>query len=146
LYQRHLFLTDEQERVRIEDLLRVCFVFPRVSIPNGDLDLWVSLSPDHFYAQYHFPSTNVKSWDDRRLVHYDIDVCVECCRKEASHLRSMKDFIRFGQRAPLRALDLFGGVGTLGQGMAECQFAKVTHAVEISPSACKTFQCAILLR
>ena len=127
-------------RVRLEDLLRVCFVFPRPSIPDNDVDLWVSLSPDHFYAKYHFPSTNVRSWGDRRLLHHEIDICVECCRKEISQFNSMKAFIPDARRAPLRALDLFGGAGTFGLGMADCGFLKITHAVEISPSACKTYK------
>jgi DNA (cytosine-5)-methyltransferase 1 len=50
----------------------------------------------------------------------------------------MKDFVSQGR--PLRALDLFGGVGAFSLGMEETKCIKLTHAVEISPSAAQTFK------
>lgn len=40
----------------------------------------------------------------------------------------------------LRALDVFAGVGAFGLGMEEVGGIKVTHAIEISPSAAKTLK------
>jgi len=50
----------------------------------------------------------------------------------------MNRFFREGK--PLRTLDLFGGVGAFSSGIAQgSRCMKVTHAIEISPSAAKTF-------
>jgi len=133
-------LTDDTREVDLEDLIRVCYVFPLESIPN--LGHWTSLSADHFYAEYWFPSLKVKFWADREPVHDDIDVCIDCCREK---IVQTKAFVRFARRPPLRALDLFGGVGALSLPMEESGFLKVTHAVEISPSAAKTFKSVLFL-
>ena len=50
----------------------------------------------------------------------------------------MDEFLR--KQKPLRALDPFGGIGAFGLGMEETSPLKVTYAVEVSPSAAKTYQ------
>lgn len=44
------------------------------------------------------------------------------------------------QGPTLRALDVFAGVGAFGLGMEEAGGIRVTHAIEISPSAAKTLK------
>jgi DNA (cytosine-5)-methyltransferase 1 len=118
-------------------LIRICYVFPYNAI--DDLDFWTSISADHFYVRYQFPSLDVTSWNDKQpIVDRDIRVCVECCRDKLGRYNLMKDFLSQGR--PLRALDLFGGVGAFGLGMKETKCIEITHAVEISPSAAQTFK------
>ena len=50
-------------------------------------------------------------------------------------------FLQISKSQPLRALDLFGGVGAFSHGLSQGSGCiKVTHAVEISPSATRTFK------
>jgi len=56
-------------------------------------------------------------------------------------MKEMKKFLKAQKRKPLRTLDLFGGTGAFGLGLAEgCLCLKVTHAVEIAPSAAITYR------
>lgn len=57
----------------------------------------------------------------------------------------MKEFLGSVAYKSLRTLDLFGGVGAFGLSMEESGCLKVTHAVEISPSAAKTFKLGHVL-
>jgi DNA (cytosine-5)-methyltransferase 1 len=138
--KRHVFLTDDDASVRLEDLIRVCYVFPFQSIP--DLAAWLSLSPDHFYIRYRFPSMDVKSWADKRSVPYeDLHVCTHCCREKLYRHKLTEEFLAQAKKKPLPTLDLFGGVGAFSLGIAEgSSCINVTHAIEISPSAAKTFK------
>jgi len=132
-------MTDEEVNVHVDMLIAVIYVVPRSSIT--DLDSWTTLFPSHFYFQYRFPSLDVKSWSDKRpLRNDDLYVCKECCPEELEREKLMKVFLGTVERKPLRALDLFGGVGAFGLGMKESGCLDVTHAVEISPSAAKTFK------
>jgi DNA (cytosine-5)-methyltransferase 1 len=131
-------MTDKELKLHIEDLIRVCYVFPEIAIDN--LDFWTSLSADHFYIRYQFPSLDVNSWNDRQPVDQKMNVCSECCREKLERIKLMKDFLFMGKRQPLRAMDLFGGVGAFGLGMEDSGVIKVTHAIEIAPSAAKTFK------
>ena len=136
--QRHLFMTDEEVKIKLEELIRVCYVFPYSTI--DDLDYWTALSADHFYVQYRFPSLSVSSWNDKQPINPDMYVCVDCCRDKLEQMKSMREFLAMGHRKPLPALDLFAGVGALGLGMEESGCIKVTHAIEIAPSAARTFK------
>jgi DNA (cytosine-5)-methyltransferase 1 len=134
-------MTDIEVKIKVEDLIRVCYVFPYATI--NDLDFWTALSADHFYLKFRFPSLDVSSWNDRQPINQDMYVCVECCGEKLGQIRLMKQFLSLGNQQPLRALDLFGGVGAFGLGMEESGCIKITHAIEISPSASKTFEYAL---
>jgi len=131
-------MTDEEVKIKLEDLIRVCYVFPYSTI--DDLDYWTALSADHFYVQYRFPSLSVSSWNDKQPINPDMYVCVDCCRDKLEQMKLMREFLAMGHRKPLPALDLFAGVGALGLGMEESGCIKVTHAIEIAPSAARTFK------
>jgi DNA (cytosine-5)-methyltransferase 1 len=135
-----VFLTDDDATVKLDDLIRVCYVFPFQSIP--DLGAWLSLSPDHFYIRYRFSSMDVKSWSDKRpMPCEDLHVCTHCCREKLNYRKLTEDFLVYAKRNLLPTLDLFGGVGAFSLGMAEGSGCiKVTHAIEISPSAAKTYK------
>lgn len=126
-----------------ENIIRVIFVFPFHSFtPEVTLEDWLMLSPDHFYVRYSFPKLRIKAWDDKReLLCAGVNVCTPCCKEK---LKQRQEIYRFLAGAKYPTLDLFGGVGAFSHGLAEGSGClKVTHAIEISPSAAKTFKYVI---
>ncbi|OBZ68208.1 DNA (cytosine-5)-methyltransferase 1B [Grifola frondosa] len=134
---RHLFFTDEVADVSVADLVHRCSVRHYLSV--SDLSKWLAVSPFHFYTKYHFPSLDVNDWDDRtELLPDNIPQCMSCSEEDEKRVKQLEEFMR--RRRPLRALDPFGGVGAFGLGMEESGCIKMTHAVEISPSAAETLR------
>lgn len=142
--QRELFLTTQQEQIPVKALIRVCFVCPLDSIEDGEVENWLSFSPDHFLATYQFPSLEVKSWDQRTRLRPDaLHVCGTCYQARWEEVNRFTVFSAFAATEPLRTFDPFGGVGAFGLGLSEVGCFKTTHAVEISPSAAKTLAYVI---
>ena len=68
-------------------------------------------------------------------------MCTPCCKERLKGRKSLYEFLVQSERQLLPTLDLFGGVGAFSRGLSEGSGClKVTHAVEISPSAAKTFK------
>ncbi|KAF8167566.1 hypothetical protein B0H34DRAFT_792278 [Crassisporium funariophilum] len=142
--ERHLYLTDEEEKVGITSLLKVIYVpsFQSFEPPHHTLEDWLELSYDHFYLRYTFPKLKVKSWKDRRTMTWkELLVCTPCYKDRLKGRKVMYNFLQHAERKPLPTLDLFGGVGAFSRGLAEGSGClSVTHAIEIGPSAAKTFK------
>lgn len=137
--QRHLFVTQSEMTVPMFNVLGLCQVYVRASIP--ELTAWLEISPYHFYACYAFPSLNVTSWNDRqKLEPRDLLVCRYCAAEDLAAWKDSREFVK--KHKPLRALDPFAGSGSFALGMEETGCVKVTHAIEISPSAAKTLKYA----
>src|ERR1700722_7924237 len=135
--QRHLFMTDEVATLNVEDLISVCYVWPFEGMKAGDLSTWLSLSPDHFYIKFKFPHLVPHSWDEKQALG-TLRLCKICSTAKMAWRASMEDFLAEKQQSPLRTLDLFAGSGAFGFAMEETGCIKVTHAIEISPSAAET--------
>lgn len=139
-----MFITNETIRVRIDDLLGVVFV-PTVDSLQDVMKLqeWVSLSPDHFYLKYEFPSVRPAYWNQKRRVKWhEHNVCAPCWQDKLREVKGLKDFFKDKKRNPLKTLDLFGGVGAFSDSLSQGSGSlKITHAIEIMPSAAKTFKC-----
>lgn len=86
----------------------------------------------------------MKSWTDRKMVAWqELLVCTPCCKERLKGRKSLYKYLEQARRQPLPTLDLFGGVGAFSRGLAEGSGClEVTHAIEISPSAAKTFMYA----
>ncbi|KAL0951895.1 hypothetical protein HGRIS_008552 [Hohenbuehelia grisea] len=140
--ERHLYLTREAGTVKVSDLIRVCHVLPYED--SSDFAEYLQLSPDHFYCKFTFQSLKVEDWEKRaELAHDQVRQCQLCCEKMLERLQKLQQFLKAKARRPIRALDLFGGVGAFALSIAEGAgkgLVDVTHAVEISPSAAKTFR------
>jgi DNA (cytosine-5)-methyltransferase 1 len=132
-------MTDEVSVINVEDILGVCYVLPFAGFKTGDLADWLSLSPDHYYAQYQTPTIRVKSWDE--LEPLDAPKLCETCSTARMEWKAL--MTEFLDEKPLRTLDLFAGAGAFGLAMEQTGCVKITHAVEISPSAAETFRCAV---
>lgn len=138
-------LTDAKKTVPValEDAIRVCFVFALASLGSNP-DAWLSLSPDHFYVKYSFPGMRPTSWDHRKSISAsrDLPSCDMCVGQALADKKHTDAFLAYMKSHPLPVLDLFGGVGAFSESLAEGTSGclKVTHAIEISPSAAKTFK------
>ena len=139
--QRELFTTSEQTVVNATDLLKRCVVLHQSSVPSsaGDLDSWLALSPLHFYVRQHCSSSTRSLEALTKIKRHNVPVCQICYQEDATRLRQLKQFTSSEDRC-LRAFDPFAGVGAFGLGMEKTGCIKVTHAVEISPSAAETLK------
>lgn len=142
--ERHLFLTKEMTTFNAADLIQVVLAPPMSSLTGeDDLEEWLALSPDHFYLRYQFDSLNPETWNQRQKMpkNEDFLVCQTCWRDRLREKKLASQFSAYLERDPLPTLDLFGGVGAFSKGLAEgSECLRVTHAVEIGPSAAKTLE------
>ncbi|PFH48401.1 hypothetical protein AMATHDRAFT_5836 [Amanita thiersii Skay4041] len=138
--ERHVYMTDEEVTITIQDIIRTICVLPYQSI--FDLDKWLAMSPDHFYTRFSFPSLRVSSWEDRKQIDYDqLELCGECSEAQSKWDDAMKRFLLTKRSRPMSVLDVFGGIGSFSSGLkAGFPGFNVTHAIEISPSAAKSFK------
>lgn len=121
----------------VDDLIGRCHVV--VDGNMSDQEAWLAMSPRHFYVKYRFPSLNVESWGSKRPMCWrDLAVCRICTKQHIQKVNGMKKFL--GREAPLRVFDPFGGTGAFCLAMEDVGCFKLTHAVEISPSAAKTLK------
>ncbi|RPD65262.1 S-adenosyl-L-methionine-dependent methyltransferase [Lentinus tigrinus ALCF2SS1-6] len=136
LHERELCMTNAKPVVvNAKDLLRRCTVLHANSAPEMGLEEWLNLSPLHFYVRYSVPS-QPPLWSAREeLKRSNIPVCIRCYR---DHLTKLEQHEALRKEPPLRAFDPFAGCGAFGFSMEELGHMKVTHAVEISPSAADT--------
>ncbi|KAJ3509389.1 hypothetical protein NLJ89_g5249 [Agrocybe chaxingu] len=142
--ERHLYLTKENTTVDVQDLIKVIYVPCTQSFlpPQVTVEDWLDLSHNHFYVKYTFPRLRVKSWNDRTKITWPkLGVCTPCCRERLKGRKAMYAFLQQAEKKRLSTLDLFGGVGAFSRGLSDGSGClEVTHAVEISPSAAKTFK------
>ena len=131
--------TDELREVPIDLLIRKCFVTHQTESAQGTFKSYLDYSSYHFFAKYHFPSLDVTSWEQCiKMSRKHVLICKSCMIEEEERMKRMDDFLR--KAKTLRTLDPFGGIGAFGLGMEETSPLKVTHAVEITPSAAKAYK------
>ncbi|CCM04603.1 uncharacterized protein FIBRA_06785 [Fibroporia radiculosa] len=138
--EQHLFLTDEEiHDVPVTRLVNRCYVLHPDSARSPGIDEWLSLSPSHMYARFHFPTRTPSNWSERkRLKYWDVFICPKCIKDDNEQVANLRQFLSPSNQ--LKAFDPFGGVGAFGLGMEESGCVKMVHAVEISPSAARTLQ------
>ena len=90
-----------------------------------------------------FPKLQPTSWNSGTRLNgrsKQPEICLPCWRENKQHSADLKKFLRMFAEHPLRAFDPFGGVGAFALSMQEAVCLKLTHAVEISPSAALTLK------
>lgn len=145
LSQRELFTTSEEIVVKANDLLKRCVVIHPTSVPSiaGDLHSWLSLSPLHFFVERHCSTSAVSYTTLTQLKPRHISVCGLCFKEHIAQLANLKQLSQASGR--LRGFDPFAGVGAFGLGMERAGCVRMTHAVEISPSAADTLKYVLRL-
>ena len=100
------------------------------------------LGAEYFYYRYRFTQRSPVSWDERELLKESAGVgCETCAYALQTRLAEAVEFAEEAQTQRLRAFDVFAGAGAMSLGMEDAAGGmKTTHAVEISPSAAKTFR------
>ena len=139
--KRHLFFTDEFEEAPVEHLIAQCYVLHHDLI--FDMDLWATLGPAHFYYRYRFARRKPASWLEREPLAEDAGIgCETCAYALQERLAEAVAFEEEAQSRKLRALDVFSGAGAMSLGMESAASGmKTTHAIELAPSAARTFRC-----
>ncbi|KAH9932061.1 S-adenosyl-L-methionine-dependent methyltransferase [Epithele typhae] len=131
-HERELFHTRQQVTIPAVDILNKCYVLHHTSCQ----ETWLARSPFHFYLKYTLRSLGA-SWKHRtELKASEVPVCPPCHEEQEDAFReSQKLFSGPTPKGCLRAFDPFAGIGAFGMAMEATGSVKVTHAVEISPSA-----------
>ena len=115
------------------------------AISAAKLAAWLSESPYHFYVRFHFPKLDVSNLTGLKLLKGQyanlVPVCGICFKDDEINKdlrkRQLEDHPDTWR---LRTFDPFGGVGAFALSMQQAGCIKLTHAVEISPSAAKTME------
>lgn len=102
------------------------------------LHTYLNSSSLNFYARFQCTRADLSSWKHRKaLKAEDLTTCRVCFAADQVAARQQEEFDRI---PPLSAFDPFAGVGAFALSMQEAGIIKLTHAVEISPSAAKTLK------
>jgi DNA (cytosine-5)-methyltransferase 1 len=135
-------LTNQVTDISFSAIIQKAYVLILEKI--GDLHTWVNASSQHFFTQYSFPTIYESYWSQKEILDSsEVHACLPCLthRKETLLME-----VKQATQPQLRALDLFAGTGAFSLGMkaAGAPF-KLTHAVEISPSAAKSLRYILLI-
>ncbi|KAI0324519.1 S-adenosyl-L-methionine-dependent methyltransferase [Cubamyces sp. BRFM 1775] len=137
IHEREVYFTDDTIKLDARLLIKPCFVVQHTDV--DDLEVWLDLSPCHFFARCHLPSLD-SPWGQRRpLKRQDVPACASCLGQDNLRCEQLIAFTSDRQNL-LRTFDPFGGVGAFGLAMEETGCLKLTHAVEITPSAALTLK------
>jgi DNA (cytosine-5)-methyltransferase 1 len=128
--------------VSLEDLLAPCYVLHKDLI--FDMNLWTALGAEYFYYQYHFSQCPPTSWNGRERLAENAGIgCEICAYVLQARIGEALTFAEETQTRKLKAFDIFAGAGAMSLGMENATGGmRTTHAVEISPSAARTFRYA----
>ena len=130
-------------QVSASNLIRKCRVINYFSLPVDDFKIYLDESPYNFYVQYVFPKLQPTSWNSGTRLNGRSkrpEICLPCWRESKQRSIDLQKFSEMYAEEPLRAFDPFGGVGAFALSMQEVGCLKLTHAVEISPSAALTLK------
>ena len=131
-----------EQDIPITDIVRKLYITHKRSLPPADLASFLQLSPWNFYVEYATPHYKVQRWREvRRLSVEDILVCRHCFTDILHQKEKTEEFLA-AQKSGLKTLDLFAGTGGFSLAMKDIARIKVTHAIEISPSAAQTLKYA----
>ncbi|KAI0354603.1 S-adenosyl-L-methionine-dependent methyltransferase [Trametes cingulata] len=137
LHEREVVMTEETQQLDAQLLLNRCIVAHHDDVT--DLEAWLALSPFHFVLRYHLPTLDA-SWSQRiHLRRRMVLACQQCLDLDNTLFEELDSFITGGQ-GYLRTFDPFAGVGAFALAMEELHCVKLTHAVEITPSAALTLK------
>ncbi|KAK1226494.1 hypothetical protein PQX77_010578 [Marasmius sp. AFHP31] len=138
--ERHLFTTPITEQIRPTDVVRPCFMFPFDRLSNDCLDDWLDMSPYHFFLNLSFPARDKPTWTKRSPLN-NTHGCGQCVEDNCKMFKDHANFLAHRKHDKLSTLDLFGGCGALGLGLADgSQSLEITHAIEILPSSARTYE------
>lgn len=148
--KRHLYLVPKSEAVEVNavELIRRCQVVNFFSLPaywENNINAYLDVSPYNFYVKWRFPALKVTSWTTGKKLKSSSkvpEICVICFHEDKKRAEGLTEFKRVKARRQLRAFDPFGGVGAFALAMQEAGCLKLTHAVELSPSAALTLKYA----
>ena len=135
-----MFLTNQVTDISFSAIIQKAYVLVLEKI--GDLQAWINASSQHFFLQYSFPTLYKSHWSQKEVLNSsEVHACLPCLTKRKETLLTG---VKQATQPQLRALDIFAGTGAFSLGMkaAGAPF-KLTHAIELSPSAAKSLRYAL---
>ena len=131
-----------EQDIPITDVVKKLYITHKRSLPPADLASFLQLSPWNSYVEFAAPHYKIQRWREvRRLSVEDILVCRHCFTDILHQKKKTEEFLA-AQKSGLKTLDLFAGTGAFSLAMKDIARIKVTHAIEISPSAAQTLKYA----
>ncbi|KAI0348187.1 S-adenosyl-L-methionine-dependent methyltransferase [Trametopsis cervina] len=137
--EQELVLTDEIVVISAVKLIRPCTVKAEHAFGSPhDIHTYLLTSPYHFLVRFHCQKPDNHHWQQRQTLEEANIILTTCqiCFKGAKSDEALQE--AFKKNPPLRAFDPFGGCGAFALSMQDTGVLKLTHAVEISPSAAST--------
>jgi len=134
-------LTNQVTDISFSAIIQKSYVLVLKKI--GSLRAWIKASSQHFFLQYSFPTLYKSQWSQREILDSsEVHACLSCLTHRKKILLSG---VQQATQSQLRALDIFAGTGAFSLGiMAAGAPVKLTHAIEISPSAAKSLRYALI--
>ncbi|KAI9070389.1 S-adenosyl-L-methionine-dependent methyltransferase [Trametes sanguinea] len=137
VHERELVMTEQMVKLQADLLLQPCIVVHASDV--ADLDEWLDMAPNHFFVKYLLPASDSPWSEKKKLNRSGVPACRTCLEQDNIRSERLADFIADPQNC-LRAFDPFGGVGAFALAMQDLGCVKLTHAVEIAPSAALTLK------
>ena len=139
---KYVFLFFPCHSTPLDDLLAPCYVLHKNLI--FDTNLWTTLGEEYLYYLYRFSQRSPASWNEREVLAENAGVgCNICAYELQAHIADVLTFAEEAQTQKLRAFGIFAGAGAMSLGMENATGGMgTTRAVEISPSAARTFRHA----
>ncbi|KAJ3515085.1 hypothetical protein NLJ89_g1982 [Agrocybe chaxingu] len=128
--ERHLFFTNDEIVVSAHQLDGKCHV--SFMTEKNNIQRWIK-HDDHYYVNQEGDEEHLTPMNEEDVKHCKI------CRNEDRERRMI--IKKFGQtNSKLVGMELFSGAGGLGAGMDLSGFVETKYAVELWPSAAKTYK------
>ncbi|CAA7271617.1 unnamed protein product [Cyclocybe aegerita] len=126
----HLFFTNDEIVISAHQLDGKCHI--SFMTDENKIQQWIKHN-DHYYVNQEGDEEHLTPMDDEDIKHCKI------CRNEDRERRTMTK--KFGlTNSKLVGMELFSGAGGLGIGMNLSGFVETKYAIELWPSAAKTYK------
>jgi len=135
-------LTNQVTNISFSAIIQKAYVLVLKKI--GNLQAWIDASPQHFFLRFSFPTLHKSHWSQREVLDSsEVHACLPCLTQRKETLITE---VKQANQPQLKVLDLFAGTGAFSLGMkASGAPLKLTHAIEISPSAAKSLWYLLLI-
>ncbi|KAF9473771.1 S-adenosyl-L-methionine-dependent methyltransferase [Pholiota conissans] len=127
--EKRLYFTHHKQAIPLHRLDGICYVQHFVHVQK--VEKWTS-DNDHYYLCQTGDINHLDFMQQK-----DFSFCELCYSKDHQRRKNAEKFSQSNSK--LIGLELFSGAGGLGTGMNLSGFVETKYAVEISPSAAKTY-------
>lgn len=125
-------------------IVEKCYVLHEDAMKER-LKAWLLVSPLHFYVKHRAPLLKRASAKSLSALSFDdFFCCFDCMSAEKVRSSQFLKWRKHQRKNPLRLFDPFAGAGAFALGMCQVGKMKLTHAIEIDPSAAYTLRYLLM--